>query len=151
MKYDPITLQRIEEGRLLLDVDDVLVQAQRALTSHVALYGEDAAKAAAEVTIKLKLSVASVEDNTYRVTSGVSVKLPGRPSVSTAAVGDDTERGPSLFCRPTGTTKGNPRQAVLSTRDGRGVAGGEVIDKETGEVKEGPKNGEPRRRKDIDG
>lgn len=143
--HEPLTLQRIEEGQLLLDADEVLIQAQRQLTAHVARYGPEAVKAAAEVTIKVKLSVHSVEDQTYRVTSGVSVRLPGRPNVRTAAVGDDTERGPSLFCRPTGTSTDSPRQRILAT------SRGEAVDTETGEVTEAPKNGAERRRKDIDG
>jgi hypothetical protein len=127
--FAAITFAGLEEGALERDVDAALSEAAAALLKHFRSFDDDdAAKARLTITIEIKRvkrpTVAGKKlegefvDSMFAIKSDVKKSLPGRPQTLTVAIQDGTQ----LIMRATGTDETTPRQRVLATPDGRGVA-----------------------------
>lgn len=140
--FKPITINLIEEGRLVASLDEELARVTRALIGHVKKYGKDAAKKArAELALKIVVRFEGGEDaSDYSVSAAISGKLPGRPVHATLALHEQEQTGEdTLFVRASGSSTDSPRQMRIATDDGR------AVDPVTGEIME-PKA--PKGRKD---
>jgi len=127
-KFVPLTLEGIDEGELLTDLDTEFTQLQSRFIAFCRQYREKSEKATAELCIKLTLKCEDFENNLCSVKAAFTVKPPCRPaSVSSAIMDSDDEGDDTLFVQTSGSSFGNPRQRKLATRDGRRV------DAETGE------------------
>jgi len=125
-----LTIELIEEGRLLQDVDEALGEIQCGLIEYRKRWGDAAAeKAKGTVTLKLTVCCDDPKNDLYSVKGEVQVSVPKRPARTTVALEDKEQDGtPALFARASGTTEDAPGQKVLCTRDGR------TVDPDTGEV-----------------
>ena len=130
-KFVPLTLEGIDEGELLGDLDQEFAQLQARFIAFCRQYRDRADKATAELGIKITLKLEDFESNICSVKAAVTVKPPCRPaSVSSAIMDSDEEGDDVLFVQRSGSSTGNPRQQKLATRDGRRVAQetGEAVD-----------------------
>lgn len=136
-----LTLEKIEEGRLLDNINDEINDATKALIAHVRAHGPEAtAKAKAEVCVKITIQKDGVEPTDYSLKGTITSKRPGRPSNVTRAMHEDEIDGEGLvlFVNIAGSSKDNPRQQKLATDDGR------MIDPETGLPRATPAAKSPR-------
>lgn len=133
--FKPLTFGMIEEGKLAVDLDEQLEKLHRAMGRYLEENGEDAQKATATLTLKIKIRCEDAKEGVFGVAGNIGIALPARPARSTMAIKDLDENGDAcLFARASGTTvDADPRQMKLVTNKG------EPIDPETGEVKEGAK------------
>ena len=132
-QFEEVAFEDIDEGRFLADCTESLRRAARALCDHVRKH--EGASKGAKATLAVNVTLIA-QDNLalpFYMVAGQSITLPKAPPVITSAIAlgaeEDTDQL-SLFCRPTGSTGGNPRQARLCTEDGR------PIDQETGQAKQ---------------
>ena len=127
-KFVKLTLEGIDEGELLNDLDAEFSQLQSRFIAFCRQYREKADKATAELGIKLTLKCEDFENNLCSVKAAFTVKPPCRPATASSAIMDSDEDGDDvLFVQSSGSSRGNPRQRKLATQDGR------TIDQETGE------------------
>lgn len=128
--YKPLTVELLDEGRVLRALEAEFKTAQRALCIYADKHGDKSAKAKATVTLKLEIEVVNPDDGgQFVVLAKIDSKAPARPVKVTSAFGELDEEGrPSLFARASGSTEGDPRQMVLATEDG------DLVDPKTGEV-----------------
>lgn len=129
MHFVELTLDGIEEGRLLIDANAELLKVQEALLKHVRRYGAaETAGASAKLTMTVELKSVKDSDDAFTITTKLASKIPGRPDTTTLAIKSDSQTGgETLFMRPSGTTADDPAQGRLATGDGR------TIDPVTGE------------------
>lgn len=136
-----LTLEKIEEGRLLENINSEISDATKALIAHVRAHGPEAtAKATAEITIKIKIQKDGVEPTDYSIKGTIASKRPGRPSNVTRAMHEEDIEGDGLmlFVNIAGSTKDHPRQGRFATADGK------LIDAETGAARPVPAAKSPR-------
>lgn len=130
-KFVPLTLELVDEGELVRDINAELADVQKRLIAFVKSHGDKALKSSA----KLKIEIAIVctnpnpRDQAFAIKSQLSTMFPKRPaSVSLAMAGDTQDDEPCLFVRQSGSDNTPPAQGKLATRDGR-----EITDKGTAE------------------
>lgn len=126
MAFEPMTLQHIEEGEFLVDLEVALKRVQEELIAYRAAWGSDAEKERGQIDARITLECVNADDGLFAVVTKINSKTPSRPPrVTTAFVGDRSRR---LMVRASGSSSEPPEQAVLCTRDGR------AVDAETGQV-----------------
>ena len=128
--FKPLTFGMIEEGKLSVDLDEQLEKLSGSMGRYLEENGEDAQKASATLTLKIKIRCEDAKEGVFSVAGAIGIALPARPSRTTMAIKDLDEDGDAcLFARASGTTEDeNPRQLRITTKNG------EAIDPETGEV-----------------
>lgn len=139
--YTDLTFEKIEEGRLMKDLQDELELVQRALCRYRERYKGDAQGAKAELHLKVTLKIEDPKDEFYSVVSAISSKQPGRPQRATLAIeGVDDKGRRVLFTRKSGSSKDHPNQTLLCTEDGQAIdqETGEILEPETPETPEAP-------------
>lgn len=140
--FRPVTLEMVEEGRLLHDLEEQFRDLQAQLVGYVRQHGEISKGAKAKLALAVTLRVDHVpgdqcqDDATYSITSDIRATLPVRPKRASIAMSAEDDYGQQrLFCRASGTTGGeHPRQRRLTTEDG------DAVDPETGEVISGKRS-----------
>lgn len=135
--FQPVTLELIEEGNLLQDLNAELDRVQRQLCHYVDKHGSKAEKASASVSLKVTLRCESIEDYRYSIKGEVGSKLPNRPPRLSLAMQLEDEPGqPCLFARAPGTSETHPRQSTIFSPDHPpcDAQTGEVVDNPTEEV-----------------
>ena len=136
--FVPLALDLVDEGRVLEQFNLDLRAAQVAIVDHLREYKGLAEKSKAVVRLELTLTCESPDDSMFSVMAETRLKLPNRPATITLALADqaDADGLPALFVRRSGSTPDTPRQAVLTTQDGRAVdpATGEAADKAAGKT-----------------
>jgi hypothetical protein len=124
-RFVDLTLDLIDEGRLVEDMEAELRKVQAALIKYAREHRDKAKKAKASMTVKIELSLERVgegeEGDCYVIKSDISKKLPGRPtSLSTALSGHSDDNEDVLFVQAgLGAGDDNPKQKRFATRDGR--------------------------------
>lgn len=127
--FKPLTVARIDEGRVLSALEVEFNRAQRQLCAYAEKFGDKAKKAKATIELRLEVEVVNPDDGHFDVFAHVKSKQPARPVKVTSAFGSTDDQGAlALFARASGSTDGNPRQHVFATEDG------ELVDPKTGEV-----------------
>jgi len=113
--YEPVTLNQVEEGKFLEDLEHEFAALQNKLCLFANQYGERADKSVAELVIKLKLGCVSAKDGMYVIKSEIVQKTPPRPAhVSMAIQAEDDEGNLRLFAQPQGTADEDPHQTRLA-------------------------------------
>lgn len=127
-----LSVELIEEGRLLDDVNEALAEVEDALIAYRERWGDAAAeKAKGVITLKLTVCCDDPANALYSVKGEVQTAAPKRPARTTIALQDFEQDGTAaLFARASGTSHDSPRQKVLCTEDGR------TVDPKDGEVLE---------------
>jgi len=116
-KFVPLTLNLIEEGQFLADLDAALAEAQRKLIEFVELEGAKAKKAKSVLKIAIALTAADVENAAYTIATEIKTTYPGRLNQVSLAVQEYTDdQQPALFVRASGSDEDSPRQGKLFTR-----------------------------------
>ena len=126
--YIALTFPLIDEGRLAQQFEQALEEAQVAIIGHLEQYGEKAQKAKAKVRLDIEMVCLDAGDRMFAIVGQVQTAVPKPPASATLALADqDVDTGlPLLLVRKSGSTHDSPRQAVLTTTDGR------AVDTETG-------------------
>ncbi len=131
VKFEPLSIELIEEGRLLADADRELANLQAAMVRFCRKHGEAAVKAKAKLTISVELVATNPKDGDFAIVTRLTASQPCRLAGVSAASADlkDADEG-VLYVRRSGSSKAPPQQMVLTTEDGRRVdtATGEVLD-----------------------
>ena len=125
--FKQLTVERVEEGELLNDLNVEFLRVQETLMNHVARYKDGAVGAKAKITLEIELKVTIPDAGvSVAVTSKIKTTSPARPAKSTTAIGDTSKKGmPTLICRTWGTSYDSPNQGVIDFDTG------EVLDTET--------------------
>jgi hypothetical protein len=128
--FKPLSLEGIDEGRFLAQVEGDLRKAQASLVEFVKKHGPESKGAKAKLTVEITLGCVNPTDMLFGIKASTKTAVPNRPpSVSLALSDEDDDGTPALFARSSGTSRAIPQQGVLTTEDGR------VVDQKTGEVK----------------
>lgn len=132
-QFVPLTLELIDEGTFLADVNEEVADVQDQMAKFRKQYGPKSAKAKGKLTIELEFSVeGDGEEDAFAVKSSIKTSLPKKPASVSLAMGGETEDGKlALFVRTSGSDKTHPQQLKLATQDGK------AIDPDTGEVIDG--------------
>jgi hypothetical protein len=129
-KFKELTLELVDEGRLLKDLNGTIKEGMRKLIEFKRNHGKDKAKGSkAVITLTLSMQFDGQDEHDFSVKGAIAQKLPSRPSSVSKAMeteGDDGEL--TLFVRASGSTEDHPLQGVLTTKEGA------VVDPKTGEV-----------------
>ena len=130
-KYVPLTLNLIDEGLFVGDINKALASLQGHLVAHQEEHGEASKGAKVKLTAEITMGIEHPKDGITFIKSQIKKTLPAAPpSVSRAMVGETQTEEPCLLVRQTGSGKDVPNQGVLATAAGVGV------DMETGELLE---------------
>ncbi len=128
-KYEPLTVDLIEEGRFIENVNRDLRDTIQRLIDHVKEHGVEASKGAkAELTAAITIRFDGLDESDFSIKTLTKKRLPGRPAHATKAVCVYDQGKPDLFVRASGSTDEDPRQQKLATQDGR------AIDQESGKA-----------------
>lgn len=125
-QFKQLSLDMIEEGTLLEDLETAFSNIQIKLCEYRNKYGACANKSKAAVTLKINLECKQpqndLDDALYMVTTEISSKVPTRPSKATVALqASDDDGQERLFARATGSSDDDPRQGILFKKDGTPV------------------------------
>lgn len=126
-----VSLGNIDEGRFMKQANEAFVKLQEEMVLFANEHGDKADKAMGGMVISLKVGCVNAKDGAFGLITQIKTVLPSPPAKATFAMASNRESAhPRLFCRPSGTGKDTPAQALLSTEDGRTVnpATGEVLD-----------------------
>lgn len=130
----PLTLDLIDEGRFLQDLERALVEIQAEIVAHVRKYGAAetiGAKAELLCKIALKFTGRGNDPTDFVIEATLTKTTPGRPKSVTTAMGDLDQTGQGrLFTWRSGSDKTDARQLRL----GLNGEDSETIDQESGEV-----------------
>ncbi len=130
-KMAPLEISLIDEGEFLKELNEELMCSIKELLGYKRKHGKAltiGAKAILSAKITLKLE--ETDDGMVSIRTDISRKLPARPARVTTAMEDlEQDNTPTLFVRKTGSGSDDPRQALLTTKDGQ------VVDVNTGEIK----------------
>lgn len=130
-QYVPLTVELVDEGLFLQQINEDLAKLQRELVKFRETYTERAAGSKGKLTIELTVCAEPKEKDLFSLKSSTKLALPSRPAhTSMAFAGESQDEQPCLLVRASGSTGDSPRQTVLTTRDGR------IVDPETGAAKE---------------
>ena len=109
--YVPMSLELIDEGELLNELEHAVQQAGRSLAHFVDTRKDDAKGATCEVTLKLKLKCSDPEMGVIAASHQVVVKPPQSPSRTTLMLVSETQDGkPGVLVKDGGSDEGDPRQ-----------------------------------------
>jgi len=124
-QFAPVELATIKQGNFTKQCEQAFSELQRTLIEHVEKF-----EVSASAVLAMKVSVKyEREKQAYAIVTDIEQKQPKNPSeVTNAFVAEDQTRGNCLWAPITGTTKGDPRQAVLCTDKG------DAVNTTTGEV-----------------
>lgn len=126
-----VSLDNIDEGRFMEMANEAFVKLQEEMVQFANLHGDKADKAIGGIVIQVKVGCVNAKDGAFGLITQIKTVLPTPPAKATFAMASNRDsKHPRLFCRPSGTGKDTPAQALLTTEDGR------VIDPATGEVLE---------------
>lgn len=130
-KFKPMTLDKIDEGRFLKDVEDEMATAIERLIKFTKKFGPDLTKKAkAVLNARITIVFEGRDENDFSIKAQVSHTVPSKPpSVSIAMAAPDDAEKDVLFVRASGSTEEHPTQGVLCTKDGK------TVDVTTGEIK----------------
>ncbi len=130
-KMAPLEVGLIDEGQFLKELNEELMASIKELLGYKKKHGKDltiGAKAILQARITLKLE--ETDDGMVSIRTDIKRQLPARPPRVTTAMEDvEQDDTPTLFVRKTGSGADDPRQAVLTTKEG------ELVDPSTGEIK----------------
>lgn len=116
-KFVPLTLNLIEEGQFLEDLEEQLAEGQRKLIQFVEREGAKAKKSKAVLKIEIALSADDPENSAYTIKTAIKSTWPGRLNQVSLAVQEFTDDSqPALFVRSSGSDEDSPRQGKLFTR-----------------------------------
>ncbi len=129
--FVPLSIDGINEGEFVDDMNAALLEIQTSLINHVNRYEHKANKAKAQLTVTISLVCLDSNNDSYACAAQIKKVVPAAPpSGSLVMSGVDEATGkPCLICKSSGSNRTNPRQLQLCTE------AGEEIDVETGEVK----------------
>jgi hypothetical protein len=125
----PVSIDLLNEGEFLKEVQEQFERAKDALLAHKVTYGERCRKAASTVDVSIHLEYD--EKTGYHVVTQTKCKFPAPlPKVSFVKLRHDEDGQLGLFVEPNRVYDENPNQTLLCGRDGTG------IDPQTGEASE---------------
>ncbi len=128
-RYVPLTVDLIDEGRFIGDINKALADLQGHLVRHQTEFGEESKGAKVKLTAEIIMGIEHPKDGISFVKSQIKKTLPvAPPSVSRAMSGESQTDEPCLLVRATGSGADAPQQGILTTADG------DAVDTETGEV-----------------
>lgn len=114
VRYVPLTLDLIDEGRLLSLVNKDFQKMNSDLIALRKLYGLRLDGSKAVLTMKVTLICDPVDKGHFIIKSQSDVKMPTRPGTLTIAdSGMDETDQPCLFVKTTGSSRTHPRQAQM--------------------------------------
>lgn len=130
--------EMISQGRVYMDLQTALAEAQDAFTRYVLRHGIRAAKAKATVALNVEFTVDESKaamigeegQGPMDIKAQVKIKMPDAPPYISTGIVCQTEKGHRVFVQRGGSKKDDPRQQVLCTDDGR------TVDSVTGEILE---------------
>lgn len=129
-QFVPAELDLLSEGAFMAEAAKAFKELQRAICQYRKEFGDRADGAKAVQTMKVIITAAKGDKNSFTISTSIKSELPARPSmVSLASGGETATDEPCLFVRASGSDSEMPEQTKLVTDDGR------VIDHKTGEVK----------------
>ena len=131
-QYHPLTMARLEEGRVMERVDRAFEEVRKDLLKFAEQHGQQANGAKASFTLKVTVAAHDAAAGIYTTSVAVTTKGPAHPATTSTALA----RNGDLFCQAPGSDAGDPRQTRLD------LDTGDEIDTNTGEVL-------PRHGKDI--
>lgn len=119
--YVPLTIELIDEGRFLADMNADFLRLQEKMIDFCHEHKEEATGAKGEMLVKLTLKAEKPQFEIFSIKGATRTALPGRPAVTSSAQGDteDSTGMPLLAVRPLGSSKEPPAQGKLYTDDGR--------------------------------
>ena len=128
--FVPLTTDLIDEGGFETDLNKNLANMQEQIIRHARLYGLKAKKAKAVMKAEISLICLDPEQQAFACVAQIKTTLPPVPASASMLMSGQTQTGEDcLFCRQSGSNADNPRQAILSTADGRTVdpVSGEIM------------------------
>jgi hypothetical protein len=129
--FSPLSIEKIDEGEFLDDVNAELLRVQDHMERHRQLYGSDSEKAKATLTISVDLVIVEPDDGAYMIKAKVAHKLPGRPATTSMALSGETQEGrPAVLVRSSGSDADDPRQGKMFTRAGDAIEAAKADDDE---------------------
>ena len=127
-QFAPVEWGTIKQGDFAKECEKAFRKLQKGLIDHVDKFG---LAAAAVLTTKITIRY-DTEKEAFAIITDIDEKQPKIPSnhsVTNAFLSEDPVNGEQcLFSQKTGTSIGNPRQALICDDKGNG------IDQETGEI-----------------
>jgi hypothetical protein len=125
-----LKVANINDQKFLPELEEKFRGMQEALARYV--YKHDHRAIGAKATLTVKITLAVEESKEPSIKAEIDMKIPADPAhVGMARFGHD-EHGPCCKVQKAGSFKDSPRQGRMFTDDGR------KIDRETGEILEGP-------------
>jgi len=116
----PLTIDMINEGGFVEDLNADLQQLQRDHIAYCRRHGADSEKSVATLTVTIALRCENADDEVYSVVHQTVPKMPKRPAqASMVMVGENDAGEAVLFARASGSDESYPSQLKLSTKDGR--------------------------------
>lgn len=119
----PLTLELIDEGQFLAELEHEVMKAQEILGDFQQEHGDASEKGTVEVTAKIKFKITNPKEGTVQISTGTQTKRPQRPGSVTTSIQSEDESGKTrLYVKGGGSDGGHPRQTKFATRDGELVA-----------------------------
>lgn len=119
--FVPLSLDLIQEGQFVLDINTDLQELQRKLIQYVNKHGDAATKAKGKLTIEILIGCANPEQEAYGIVTTITQSLPKRPpKASLAMSGEDQDGNLVLLVRNSGSDESNPEQGKLFKTHGEG-------------------------------
>lgn len=117
--FEPFSLEGIQEGEFLEEINEELLQIQQRLEAFRNKYGAESRKASAKLTIEIDLVITEPNDGAYGLKSGMKTKLPNRlSSMSMGLAGESQDGRPAILVRGSGSDRDDPRQRKMFDRRG---------------------------------
>lgn len=130
----PLTVDLIEEGRFLKELNEAVLNAGHEFARYVERH-PGLVKAKGRVAVNIFLDYEAGDDGGYDIRTRIDSRLPGRPERASTVVPQEVAGQMFLCVRKSGSSADSPNQKRLTTDDGR------AVDQETGEVLDAPDTG----------
>ena len=129
--FVPLTLELVNEGNFVDEINEALQEAQGELIKHVEKHELKAKGAKVVLNVKIVMACMDPEARSYGCAASIKKVSPDRPAIVSMLIASNTQDDKKrLLCRRSGSSRDVPHQQKICTEDGR------PIDVDTGVVLE---------------